>query len=384
MRGMCVAERRDRAPLQTHPGGSFVIRSVSIAAIAGLSAFALFPRSAAADDVLKQTNKADYVVPSPGAPDPKAAPPQGWSRRVSAGLTISFGDNRSVVGQTDGGTLSFGLKFDAGLDYRRGGHEWRNVLGVAEGLTRTPVMPQFIKSADLLSLESIYLYHVTPWFGPFVRASMLTAMFRGKDVRPGATTYLIKHVDGTVETKLEGGRASFEDPIVSTLSLSDPFQPMTLKQSAGPFVRPVESEKINVEIRAGLGGQETIAHNQLAVDDNKDTPEVEVNELYNVNQLGVQAAADVWGSVSDKKVTYRIGIDAMIPLAHTALPVNDNRSALALMNLEMGGQLSFKLVEWASLDYQIKAIREPQVVDAFQVRNTLLLTLGVGYGVEKK
>ncbi len=252
-------------------------RSASFAAIAGLSAVALLPRSAAADDVLKQTNKADYVVPVPGAPEAKEPPPPGWFPRIAVGLTLSFGDNRSVVGQTDGGTLSFGLKFDAGLDYRRGGHEWRNTLALAEGVTRTPVMPQFIKSADLLSLESIYLYHVTPWFGPFVRASMRTAVFRGADVRPGANTYLIKHVDGTVETKLAGDRSSFEDPIVSNLALTDPFQPMTLKQSAGPFLRPVESEKVNVEIRAGLGAQETIARDQLAVADDNATPEIEVN-----------------------------------------------------------------------------------------------------------
>ncbi|MEP7127120.1 MAG: hypothetical protein ABJE95_39670 [Byssovorax sp.] len=361
-----------------------MIRSATIAAIGGLSALTLFPRSAAADDVLKQTNKADYVVPTAPAGDKKDAPPEGWAPRIAAGLTLSFGDNRSVVGQADGGTLSFGLKFDAGLDYRRGGHEWRNTLALAEGVTRTPVMPQFLKSADLLSIESIYLYHVTPWFGPFARASLLTALFRGEDVRPGATTYLIKHVDGTIETKLEGARSSFEDPVVSTLPLSDPFLPMTLKQSVGPFLRPIESEKVNLELRAGLGAQETLAKKQLAVADDHATPEIEINELSSVNQLGVEAAADLWGAVSDKRVTYRVGIDAMIPVAHTALPASDHRSSIDLMNLEMGGQLSFKLVEWASLDYQIKAIREPQIIDAFQVRNTLLLTLGLGYGFEKK
>ena len=40
-----------------------MIRSASIAALAGLSAFVLISRSAAADDELKQSNKADFVVP---------------------------------------------------------------------------------------------------------------------------------------------------------------------------------------------------------------------------------------------------------------------------------------------------------------------------------
>lgn len=352
-----------------------MIRPLSIAALAGLSAFALLPRSAAADDVLKQANKAEYVVPGAAGADKKEEPkkPEGWTPRISAGATASFGDNRSVLGQADGATLAFGLKFEAGIDYRKGGQEWRNTLSLAEGLTKTPVIPEFVKSADQLALESIYLYHVTPWFGPFVRASMLTSMFRGADVRAVAVTYAIARTTGVVDTV-----------VGSRLTLTEPFQPMTLKQSLGPFLRPVERESINVEIRAGLGAQETIASKQLAVSDDEATPVVEITELSNVNQLGVQAAADVWGTVSDKRVTYRLGIDVMVPLVHTALAAGDNRSSLALMNVEMGGQLSFKLVDWASLDYQLKAIREPQVLDAFQVRNSLLLTLGLSYDAAKK
>jgi hypothetical protein len=352
-----------------------VIRSASIAALAGLSAFALISRSAAADDELKQSNKADFVVPGTAGAAKKddGKPKEGWSPRLALGATASFGDNRSVVGQTDGGTLAIGLKFDVGLDYRRGGHEWRNTLNLAEGLTRTPVIPVFVKSVDLLAIESIYLYHVTPWFGPFARATMLTSMFRGADIRPAPVTYQVARVTGDVDS-VTG----------SSFTISEPFQLMTLKQSIGPFLRPVEGEKINVEIRAGLGAQETIAKGQFAVTDDKDTPGIEVKELANVNQLGVQAAVDVWGTVSDKRVIYRVGIDVMLPLAYTALVAGDKRSSIDLMNVEMGAQLSFKLVEWASIDYQIKAIREPQVLDAFQVRNSLLLTLGLSYTGEKK
>jgi hypothetical protein len=335
----------------------------------------LSSQRASADDDLKLANKADYV-PGAGGPDKKkddAKAPEGWSPRLSVGLTASFGDNRSVVGQADGGTLGFGLKFDTGLDYRRGGHEWRNSLNLAEGLTRTPVVPVFVKSADLLALESVYLYHLTPWFGPFVRATLLTSMFRGADVRAAPVTYTIAHVSGAVET-VEASR----------LTLSDPFRPMTLKQSIGPFLRPVEYEAINVEIRAGVGAQETIAKDQLLVADDKDTPVIEIKELANVNQIGVEAAADLWGTVSDKRVTYRVGVDVMIPLSHTVLVAGDTRSSVQLMNVDLGAQLSFKLVEWASLDYQIKAIREPQVLDGFQVRNSLLLTMGLSYNTGEK
>ena len=42
-----------------------------------------------------------------------------------------------------------------------------------------------------------------------------------------------------------------------------------------------------------------------------------------------------------------------------------------------------KLVEWASLDDELSAIREPQLIDAFQVRNNLLLTFGLSAGGPK-
>jgi Protein of unknown function (DUF3078) len=351
-----------------------VTRFAPARALPVLAAASLFAGSAAADDDLKLANKTDYAaVPKPDEPKKDApAVRQGWDPRLSLAVNASFGDNRGVVGQADGGTLGFGIKFDAGFDYNRGKHEWRNSLSLAAGLTRTPVIPQFVKSSDLLGLESIYLYHLRPWFGPFARATMLTSMFRGADVRPAPVTYLITRPDGTVDTRK-----------ATQLTLSDPFQPMTLKQSVGPFIQPLTSEKANVEIRAGLGGQETLAAHQLAVVDDKATTEIEVKELTSVNQVGAEAAIDFWGTASDKRVTYRAGIDAMVPLAHTALKAGDTRGAFALMNLEMGAQISFKLVEWASLDYQIKAIREPQVLDAFQVRNSLLLSFGLSYGGEK-
>jgi hypothetical protein len=41
--------------------------------------------------------------------------------------------------------------------------------------------------------------------------------------------------------------------------------------------------------------------------------------------------------------------------------------------------LSFKLVEWASLDYILKTLRQPQLVQDWQVQNMLLLTFGYSY-----
>ncbi|MEZ4293712.1 MAG: hypothetical protein R3B70_01960 [Polyangiaceae bacterium] len=54
-----------------------------------------------------------------------------------------------------------------------------------------------------------------------------------------------------------------------------------------------------------------------------------------------------------------------------------------LTNIDLGANINFKLVEWASVTYELKAVRVPQLLpDTFQVRNTLMLTMG--YGVDNK
>jgi hypothetical protein len=235
-----------------------------------------------------------------------------------------------------------------------------------------------VKTSDNLNFDSIYLFHAVPWFGPFVRVSYNTAMFRGTDVRPTGADYYVTHLDGTV-TPLPKG--------LTELPLSDPFKPSTFKQSLGVFVQPYASDPVTIELRGGAGGQEVLADGQLAIQPSPtampgvpfDPFRIDVKQLEDVNQLGAELALSVWGSFMTKKVTYKVNADAMTPFAHSSLQPGDTRNAFQLTNVQIDGALSFHLVDWASLDYQLKAIRQPQVIDNFQVQNTLLLTFGMTY-----
>lgn len=324
------------------------------------------PRAAAADEPAKLAVPKHEYVDTPAASDGRR---EGLDWRLSSGATFSLTNNTSVVGQPDGSTYILGIKVDGLFDYNHAEHEWRNAIALGAGVARTPLIDELVKSRDSLNLESIYLYHVIPTFGPFARLVLDTAMFRGTDVRPGPTTYLIRRRDGTTDTRT-GAR----------LALTSPFQPLMLKQSLGAFFRPVTQDAVNVELRAGGGGRETIARDELAISDDANTPAIEVNELDNVYQLGVEVTAQVWGAFSEKRVNYRASAEAMTPIAYSALPAGDDRSALELTNIALVGALSFKLVEWASLDYELRAVREPQLLDEFQVQNNLLLTFGVNAG----
>lgn len=356
-------------------------RTTPIAALALSMAGALVSARAAADEPPKPEGpKTEYIAEADQTKGDKRT--QGWIWKLSTGATASFGDNRNVVGQTSGTSINFGAKLDGGADYNHDKHEFRNLLSLAGGLARTPVIPEFVKSADTLSLDSIYLYHFVEWFGLFGRFSLQTSMFRSADVRPPGISFQITHADGTVETV--GGRTDADN----RLALSSPFQPLLLKQSIGPFARPVTKEPFNLELRLGAGARETIAKNQLAVnDDPKTATVVEVKELSNVNQVGAEFAAGIWGDLATKRVSYRVGAEVMVPLAHNPLTPAEieaitpgsttQPSALKLTNVDLGAKLTFKLVEWASLDYEFKAVRQPQLLNAFQIQNNMLLTFGL-------
>ncbi len=348
----------------------------SIPALGALAGWTLAAGTAAAVDPPPPPKldpvKQEYVDKPEVKDDSKRK--QGWDPRLTIGASLAFSNNKDVVGQVDGSTITMGAKIDATADYNRGPHEWRNTLGLAAGTTYTPLVKEFVKTTDILHLDTIYLFHIVKVFGPFVRFSMDTQMFAGTDVRPAPVVYSIARL---------GADPAKPELLPSTrFALSDPFKPMTLKQSIGAFLQPIAEEKVSFEIRAGFGAQETLADKQFALLDDAATPNIEVQELQNVYQGGPELALAVWGTFADKKVAYKAEAAAMTPVLRSpATPVlaedGSELSTFELTNIQLGASLSFKLVDWASLDYQFKAVRFPQVINKFQIQNALLLTFAL-------
>lgn len=347
------------------------MKAIPFLVASGLWACALtVPSSAAAQPAAPPAPpsvNAEYVE-KPKADE--SSRPDGVNAGLTLGATLNVNDNRSVVGQAQGTGFAGGYTADAAVDYNHTEHEWRNGLLLSAGTTRTPAIEAWIKTRDAVTLESIYLYHVVPWFGPFARFGLDTQMFGGSDPRAAPTTYEIARPDGGKEM-LTGTR----------LHLSDPFKPLTLKESAGAFVQPLSEERIQLEGRVGVGAQEVFANGVLALSDDVTTADkVEVKELASFNQAGIEALAEATGTFRPQRITYKAGVGFLFPLAHSALAAGDTRTNAQLTNLEIVGALSFKLLEWASLDYQLRVVRQPQLIDAWQVSNNLLLTIGLAVG----
>lgn len=309
--------------------------------------------------------------------------PDGVEWRVDAALNMTLSDNRNVIGQDEGTTITFGYKTAAQLDARSDGHEIRNRALVAATIAYSPVIEDFRKPRDEINYEAIYLYHVVDQFGPFVRAAVQTAMLQNFDARRGPTTYTVARNDGTTDTFTLGcptDATGAPVPCTRRLPLTDPWTPTRLKQSIGLFGQPFASQPFSVEARAGVGAREVFADGQLAINDDADTPEVEVTELRDTWQTGGEGVVELWGDVEDKKVTYRASVEVLVPFAQSEAPPAEDKSIVEYTVVEVKAAIGFRLVSWATIDYELGVLREPLVLDTWQVRNQLLLNFGFGGG----
>ena len=303
-------------------------------------------------------------------PDEAKKRQDGWNPGIAIGASFNLIDTRSVVGQMDGTTVTLGGALDAALEFNSGMHEWRNSLLGAAGTTYSPSIGEFIKNSDGLAFESIYLLHAIEIFGPYARFAFDTQMFPGMDIRPSAVDYQVSNLDGTT-TSYNGRR----------LALTDPFKPFEFREGIGAFIQPLNQTQIHMEGRAGFGAQETLAAGNLAVTDDSSTPQIEVKQIDDSYQVGAEATFNVWGFFdTTKRVSYTAGVGVLVPFATSALPAGDNRSLGELTNFLGTVGLNAKLFDWASLGYRLQVVRQPMLVDKWQISNNVLITIGAAFG----
>lgn len=286
---------------------------------------------------------------------------QGLDGTFGLAANVNLASNRRVVGQVDGFSFLFGVSLIGGLDYVEGPHEVRNTLTLNESWARTPVLDEFVKSNDVIDIESVYNYFILSWFGPFARLNLESSILATEDVRAEAVTYLVKRNTGNFETLQDRTR----------LTLADPLQPFTLNESVGLFAEPYASRQATINIRLGFGARETFANGVLVLTDDGDTPNIEATELDNVFQGGGELFAGVEGSIYGNRLVYDVGASVLVPFLNNS---DSDRSAFGLTRFGVGASVGFNVVEWMIVQYQARLLRDPQLLDDLQVQNNVLLT----------
>lgn len=306
------------------------------------------------------------IVPSNGIKGAEQTDVEGWAPFLGATATLSLADNSSVVGQVDGFSTLFGLGLTGGADYARDQHLLRTSLTINEGFARTPVIDEFVKTNDTVKLEGLYSYFLTPDLGPYGRLAIATDAFSATDVRATPTSWV---------EAVPGGM-----PIALTTNgfrqrLAGVFSPFTIDEQVGGFAEPVRETWLHLSVRAGLGGRHTFADGVLVNSDDQATPEIELTELHNVHQLGLELFGGGTGKLDGGKALYKAGLSALLPLVNND---PDHRSASSLTRVGFEGSLTFNVYSWMGLVYNLRITRDPQLFsrgeERVEVQNTLLLT----------
>lgn len=285
---------------------------------------------------------------------------------LSVNGNVNLVQNDSVVGQVDGLSILFGLGIKGGLDWINGRHELRNTLTIDESWARTPVIDEFQKNNDEISLENLYNYFFLKWAGAFGRLNASTALLPTTDLRSEEVTYLITRNDGSVDTLSD----------LSRLELADSFSPFSLYQSLGLFAEPIQKPAFALSVRLGAGARETFADGVLIIEDNDETLEIEVTELDNVYQGGGEAFLGVRGKAYEDRLSYEVGGSVLMPFLNND---DQNRSATELTRYALTAAFNFSVFSWMGLTYKAKVISDPQLLDDVQVQNSLLLSFSYSF-----
>jgi len=317
------------------------------------------PVLAAAPDVFDDATKKQE------ADKKKAAAASPWSAALDLGAGLALSSVSNVVGTQDGLTLTLSASIVGAVDYRDGIHDWRNRLTVQVAYTQSPVLPGvFVKATDIFEFDSAYFLRLIDLVGPFVRFGLAAPMLPGVVQQSDIKSY---QLDGT---ELASGEA---------FDLTDPFQPLTLKQSLGAFIRPYREKTAEIEFRVGVGAREVIADGQRTLADDEATEDIiELAELRDSVVVGGEIRAQLTGQLESGRIAYAAHAEFLLPF-YDSVADDTGLSFADSINYDFGATLSFKIVEWMSLDYALKAVYQPQVVEKWQVTNTLLLNFGWGF-----
>lgn len=284
-----------------------------------------------------------------------AVKPMGWQKAANLGVNLSFSSSQDVVGQTNGSSQTYGLNIKSSLNRFGERDEWRNELTINEATTKTPNVPRFVKSSDELKLGSTYLYSLEsyPKIGPYARAEAAAPIFAGEDVRSEAKTYRITDLDGTSVVRTD-----------TSVKLTEGFKPLTTKEAIGFFYKPYSEEKFKLETRAGFAALQISANGQYSVKGVNAAGEVDVQELDDVSQAGLELALSVKGKPYDNS-TYELGAETMTPFINNKKS-GDKRDDIRLTNVDVFVKLTSNINSWASFGYDYKLKIQPQLVDRAQ------------------
>jgi len=274
-------------------------------------------------------------------------------------LSVSFIDNRSVPGKTDGMYFKTDLDILFNYKYLESKHEFLLDLNIKEGLSITPMYDGFVIAADLAKLDLQYNYMIKKWLGYYLKAGLETHFFSGYDYASEETQYVVNGVRKTPAKKYK---------------LTSSGLPLSLHQGTGLLARPVDKEFTRLEFNLGVAGREVFVGDALKVDDDGATPDRELVSMSDIFEAGGEFGARLKGEFEGKKIAYDLKARLFMPFYHK------QREELGLswgdvLQFEGIAKVDFNINKFIAFNYEFTIKRDFAVVKDWQITNALYLSI---------
>ncbi len=293
-----------------------------------------------------------------------------WSLQGDIGLNFAWIATKDFVGvSSNNPSATPTTQINLNLRYKETLHEWRSNLGLSLGYTYAPPPSAWVKTADSLKLNSIYLYHMRPTLGPFAALQLKTSILPGEDIESGSNTYVI--------TDAVSGK-ELERITSDKLKLTDAFAPLFLEEWLGIFWQPIDKPEIFFEFRLGGVGRESFANGQKVITCNGPcNVNILVQQLSNIYEAGPGSGLLLKSDFFSNKVNYRLDFDVI--WAWLQSPEIRPIGSLSRISFDLNSTLSFELLSWLSLNWNLRLIQNPAIIEKVQFLSNL--TLAANFGI---
>ncbi|MCK5809335.1 hypothetical protein KAH37_10150 [bacterium] len=300
-----------------------------------------------------------------GVPQSSGKKEQGWFPSLKFTGLIMLNHLSNISGQDDGLYVNFGLRADFKLDMVLKKHEWRTHFFINEGFSITPSDDHFVKGSDEMVLDSIYLYNISKFWGPFVSFHGDTNLVKGIETYDDPQTFIMPNDTGT-------NRKQGKD-----IDVNGSFAPVVLKEVAGLFYRPLERKWLQIELLGGVGGYHyLVREGTLKVDEERDNNFVTLLNRDTFHQLGGEALLEFSGKIIKKtEIEYKLWASLFVPFVYSDTAMSDGYNIGELINYEFGATISLAVAKWLSVDYSFKAEWIPMDDREWKIKNQIMLAL---------
>lgn len=293
----------------------------------------------------------ELVVAEGGASDSR------WTKRVLLGGAVSLNSTDQVVGQTNQDVLSGTVFFDTYLTYRDGKHFGTGIFEIEEGLVRVdPANGRSLptqKAQDRLRADVAYTYFFKKNLGVYGRFGLQTNLF--------ASDVLVTEDTTVAFNRLNGSRDVLFVPANGEYRTADSFGSLRIREGVGLNVRLLRSRRATVNWRFGAGLRQNLVDGSFIQLDDPTTPALDLFEIDNFSEEGLETTLTA---------TVHLGRSL---LYLTDLEVFGDFGDLGDPTIDWRNTLSYRLTNYASLDYRLDLLRIPQIVDEDQITQNLLL-----------